>query len=112
MTKHSPNYNGASRTNLHALRQLFTHARRCVWRPLSGEPVVRAHAPTRGVHGCRCAYVPRVDMTCTVGCAAVLMLGRLFGGIATSLLFSAFESWMVSEHNRQFGHDPEYSKTA
>eukprot|EP01052_Picozoa_sp_SAG31_P013557 SAG31_NODE_817_length_11849_cov_6.737362_9_plen_353_part_00 len=28
----------------------------------------------------------------------ILMLGRLTGGIATSLLFSAFESWMVSEH--------------
>lgn len=26
------------------------------------------------------------------------MLGRLFGGIATSLLFSAFESWLVAEH--------------
>jgi MFS transporter, MFS domain-containing protein family, molybdate-anion transporter len=28
----------------------------------------------------------------------VLMAGRLLGGIATSLLFSAFESWLVSEH--------------
>jgi hypothetical protein len=28
----------------------------------------------------------------------VLMLGRFFGGIATSLLFSAFESWLVAEH--------------
>ena len=28
----------------------------------------------------------------------VLMLGRLFGGIATSLLFSTFEAWLVSEH--------------
>ncbi len=28
----------------------------------------------------------------------VLMLGRVLGGIATSLLFSSFESWMVSEH--------------
>eukprot|EP00967_Tisochrysis_lutea_P031942 scaffold37714_cov24-Tisochrysis_lutea.AAC.2 len=26
----------------------------------------------------------------------VLMLGRLLGGIATSLLFTAFESWLVS----------------
>ena len=30
----------------------------------------------------------------------ILMLGRFFGGIATSLLFSAFESWLVSEHNQ------------
>jgi len=28
----------------------------------------------------------------------VLLLGRVFGGIATSLLFSAFESWLVAEH--------------
>ncbi|PNW71150.1 hypothetical protein CHLRE_16g695500v5 [Chlamydomonas reinhardtii] len=28
----------------------------------------------------------------------VLMIGRLLGGIATSLLFSAFESWLVAEH--------------
>jgi hypothetical protein len=27
------------------------------------------------------------------------MLGRLLGGIATSLLFSAFESWAVAAHN-------------
>eukprot|EP00741_Cyanophora_paradoxa_P002968 tig00000655_g2881.t1 len=36
----------------------------------------------------------------------ILMLGRLFGGIATSLLFSAFESWLVYEHNKlQFAPD-------
>jgi MFS family permease len=29
----------------------------------------------------------------------MLMLGRVLGGVATSLLFSAFESWMVSEHH-------------
>ncbi|GBG87190.1 hypothetical protein CBR_g44925 [Chara braunii] len=27
-----------------------------------------------------------------------LMVGRVLGGIATSLLFSAFESWLVAEH--------------
>jgi len=32
---------------------------------------------------------------------SVLMLGRLTGGIATSLLSSVFDSWMVSEHNRR-----------
>lgn len=31
----------------------------------------------------------------------ILMLGRLFGGMATSLLFSVFESWMIFEHNRR-----------
>merc|ERR1719284_2091621 len=29
----------------------------------------------------------------------VLMFGRITGGMATSLLFSAFECWMVSESN-------------
>lgn len=29
----------------------------------------------------------------------VLMLGRFLGGAATSLVFSVFDSWMVSEHN-------------
>ncbi|TPX68724.1 hypothetical protein SpCBS45565_g02881 [Spizellomyces sp. 'palustris'] len=28
-----------------------------------------------------------------------LLLGRVLGGIATSLLFSVFEAWMVSEHH-------------
>ena len=31
---------------------------------------------------------------------SVLLLGRLLGGIATSILFSAFESWMVAEHKQ------------
>mmetsp|Transcript_14162 Transcript_14162/g.21512 ORF Transcript_14162/g.21512 Transcript_14162/m.21512 type:complete len:465 (+) Transcript_14162:137-1531(+) len=30
-----------------------------------------------------------------------LMVGRFLGGVATSLLFSVFEAWMVSEHNRK-----------
>ena len=34
----------------------------------------------------------------------ILMVGRLLGGVATSILWSSFESWMVSEHNsRGFG---------
>ena len=35
------------------------------------------------------------------------MLGRFFGGIATSLLFSAFESWLVSEHFKR-GYDAQW----
>lgn len=31
----------------------------------------------------------------------ILMIGRLLAGISTSILFSAFESWLVSEHNRR-----------
>lgn len=33
----------------------------------------------------------------------ILMVGRILGGIATSLLFSAFESWLVAEHNKVRG---------
>ena len=32
------------------------------------------------------------------------MLGRVLGGVATSLLFSAFESWLICEHNAR-GYD-------
>ena len=32
---------------------------------------------------------------------AVLLLGRVLGGVATSLLFSAFEAWLVAEHFRR-----------
>lgn len=31
------------------------------------------------------------------------MLGRLLGGIATSILYSAFESWMIYEHHKVGG---------
>ncbi|KAJ4803518.1 Molybdate-anion transporter [Rhynchospora pubera] len=37
----------------------------------------------------------------------ILMLGRILGGIATSLLFSAFESWLVAEHNKR-SFDPQW----
>lgn len=41
----------------------------------------------------------------------VLMLGRFFGGIATSLLFSSFESWLVAEHFRRGFEAPLLSLT-
>ncbi|KAK3576673.1 hypothetical protein CHS0354_004958 [Potamilus streckersoni] len=31
----------------------------------------------------------------------ILMLGRLLGGTATSILYSAFESWLVYEHHKR-----------
>ena len=31
---------------------------------------------------------------------SILLVGRLLGGVATSILFSAFEAWMVSEHKQ------------
>eukprot|EP00042_Codosiga_hollandica_P027991 m.143829 g.143829 ORF g.143829 m.143829 type:complete len:435 (+) comp52650_c0_seq1:41-1345(+) len=36
----------------------------------------------------------------------ILMFGRFLSGVATSLLFSSFEAWMVSEHNSR-NFDPE-----
>lgn len=30
----------------------------------------------------------------------ILLLGRLLSGVAISLLFSSFESWMVTEHKK------------
>mmetsp|Transcript_22665 Transcript_22665/g.56735 ORF Transcript_22665/g.56735 Transcript_22665/m.56735 type:complete len:468 (-) Transcript_22665:266-1669(-) len=32
----------------------------------------------------------------------ILLIGRLTGGMATSILFSSFESWLVAEHNKFF----------
>ncbi|GJP56872.1 hypothetical protein CLOM_g15918 [Closterium sp. NIES-68] len=37
----------------------------------------------------------------------VLMVGRVLGGIATSLLFSAFESWLVAEHFKR-GYEAQW----
>jgi len=31
----------------------------------------------------------------------VLLFGRILGGISTNLLFSAFESWMTTEHRKK-----------
>ncbi|GMH60565.1 hypothetical protein TrLO_g7880 [Triparma laevis f. longispina] len=38
-------------------------------------------------------------LTKHVNSYSVLMLGRLLGGVATSLLFSVFDAWMINEHN-------------
>ena len=40
----------------------------------------------------------------------VLLLGRLLGGISTSLLFTSFESWMVAEH-RTRGYPEKWLST-
>jgi len=37
----------------------------------------------------------------------VLMIGRFFGGISTSLLFTVFESWLVAEHFKR-GYEAEW----
>ncbi|KAJ3086218.1 Molybdate-anion transporter [Quaeritorhiza haematococci] len=42
---------------------------------------------------------------------SMLLLGRVLGGIATSLLFSVFEAWMVSEHFSRGFKEPLLSDT-
>jgi len=37
-----------------------------------------------------------------------LFVGRVFGGIATSMLFSTFESWYVYEHSERHGFPAEW----
>jgi len=37
-----------------------------------------------------------------------LFIGRIFGGIATSMLFSTFESWYVYEHTERHGFPAEW----
>ena len=41
----------------------------------------------------------------------LLLLGRVLGGISTSLLFSTFESWMVSEHRKRGFSEESLSNT-
>lgn len=41
----------------------------------------------------------------------ILMLGRFFGGIATSLLFSTFESWLVAEHTKVLSNSPQHPES-
>ncbi len=38
----------------------------------------------------------------------VLLTGRIFGGISTSMLFSTFEAWYVYEHSEHYGFPSEW----
>jgi MFS family permease len=65
------------------------------------------------VHGRKKAALAYV-VTYTFGCFTkhfnsfrVLFIGRIFCGVATSLLYSAFESWLVAEHFKR-GFDAEW----
>lgn len=40
---------------------------------------------------------------------ALLMIGRVLGGISTSLLFSVFESWYLHEHVHTFDYPSEWT---
>jgi predicted MFS family arabinose efflux permease len=55
----------------------------------------------RGRRTAGLAYVVTYSLSCCTKHSPnfwVLMVGRVLGGIATSLLYSAFESWLVAEH--------------
>jgi hypothetical protein len=41
----------------------------------------------------------------------LLAAGRIMGGMSTSLLFTAFESWMVSEHRKRGFPEEDLAKT-
>jgi predicted MFS family arabinose efflux permease len=41
----------------------------------------------------------------------ILLFGRVLGGISTNLLFSAFESWMTTEHRKRGFPDEWLSRT-
>jgi MFS transporter, MFS domain-containing protein family, molybdate-anion transporter len=41
----------------------------------------------------------------------ILLIGRVMGGVSTNLLFSAFESWMTTEHRRHGFPDEWLSRT-
>jgi len=53
-----------------------------------------------------CALYVLSCLTKHVSSYWVLMVGRITGGIATSLLFSVFDSWLACEHNKR-GFDPD-----
>ena len=40
-----------------------------------------------------------------------LLLGRILGGVSTSILFSTFESWYVHEHSERHGFPSEWIGT-
>lgn len=48
-------------------------------------------------------------LTKTISSVFVLLVGRLLGGISTSLLFSVFESWYLHEHLQTHDFPPEWT---
>ncbi|KAF6258525.1 hypothetical protein COO60DRAFT_1691963 [Scenedesmus sp. NREL 46B-D3] len=64
--------------------------------------VAGAMADRRGRKRAALLYVATYSASCLTKHSPnywVLLVGRLLGGIATSLLFSAFEAWAVAAHN-------------
>ncbi len=68
---------------------------------LSTSPPAVVDTTCRGRRAAGLGYVLIYSASCLTKHSprfAVLMFGRVLGGIATSLLYSAFESWLVAEH--------------
>jgi len=45
-------------------------------------------------------------LTLLVDDIVTLLIGRVLGGVSTTLMYSVFESWMVTEFNKQFPDEP------
>ena len=70
---------------------------------------VGAAADRTGRKKAALTYVAAYSLGCFTKHSAsfsVLLVGRLLCGVATSLLYSAFESWLVAEHFRR-GYDSD-----
>jgi len=68
-------------------------------------------ADTYGRKKCCVAYGVIYSISCITkhsSSFSILMFGRLLGGIATSLLHSVFESWMISTHNTEVTHSHQH----
>ncbi|KAL7806315.1 major facilitator superfamily transporter [Trichoderma gracile] len=66
-------------------------------------PFVGQLADRYGRRAACVAYCVCYGITCSTMLSRslnALYIGRLFGGIATTLLFSAFEAWMITEYHR------------
>lgn len=94
---------GWSADNKAVLDQQFPHTKVCVCcHVLPGAAAPARHMYCRGRKQAALLYVATYSLSCLTKHSPdywVLMIGRLLGGIATSLLFSAFESWAVAAHN-------------
>ncbi|KAL6878083.1 hypothetical protein HDV57DRAFT_122910 [Trichoderma longibrachiatum] len=66
-------------------------------------PFVGQLADRYGRRAACVAYCVCYSITCLTMLSRnlnILYIGRLFGGIATTLLFSAFEAWMITEYHQ------------
>lgn len=55
-----------------------------------------------------CALEVMINMMEQYNCLAGLILSRIIGGMTTNLLFTVFESWVLSEHRKKGFAEEEY----